>query len=120
MLPELHRQAYQEFMKTLIALKNNFNSSNLDAIAIQNNFQLTQKFFQMRINSLSDESLSEETASRWRSLHTEIYRAFKLLETETILFRSAKQSTTQQQRLKSIVDRLTQIIGYCQMLGARD
>lgn len=123
MLPDSYSQAYQEFLKILLVWQDNVNCNNFDVVALQNSFQEVQHFFQTEIVSLSEESLDENIVSRWRSIATEMHRTFKLLSTDTIFLRSAKQSTTQQQRLKSISDRLAQLIGYCQLMlseGSRE
>jgi hypothetical protein len=116
MLPASYSQAYQDFVKKLIFLQNDIDSGNLDLDSLQKNFKIAQHFFQTSIVNLSDENLDSEISSRWRSLQTEIYRTFKLLEIEMMRLQSSKKSTTQQQRLKSISDRLSQSIGYCEML----
>ncbi len=116
MLPDSYSQAYQEFLKILLTWQKRANSNNFDAVALQNSFQEAQNFFKTEIVSLSEESLDENIVSRWRSIATEMHRTFKLLSTDMIFLRSAKQSTTQQQRLKSISDRLSQLIGYCRVM----
>jgi hypothetical protein len=116
MLPESFSQAYQDFVKKLIFLQNDIDSGNLDLDSLQKNFKIAQHFFQTSIVNLSDENLDLEISSRWRSLQTEIYRTFKLLEVEMMRLQSSKKSTTQQQRLKSISDRLSQSIGYCELI----
>jgi hypothetical protein len=120
MLPGFYSQAYQDFVKKLLLLQSTTDISSLDLVASQENFKIVQNFFQTSIANLSDEDLDPEISSRVRSLQTEIYRAFKLLEVEMIFVLKSKQSTTQQQRLKSINDRLSQLIGYCEaLLGIR-
>jgi hypothetical protein len=116
MLPGSYSQAYQDFVKKLLLFQNTIDIRHLDLFASKKNFKTAQQFFETSIIHLSEESLDPETSSRWRSLQTEIYRAFKLLEVEMIFVLSSKQSTTQQQRLKSINDRISQLIGYCELI----
>jgi hypothetical protein len=116
MLPIIYSQAYQELLKILLEWQNSLDGNNFNQVLLQNSFQEAKNFFQTQIINLSEESLDENIASRWRSLATEMHRSFKLLEMDMMFLRSAKQSTTQQQRLKSIDDRLSQIIGYCQVM----
>ena len=87
MLSASHNRAYQDFLTLLTNFKN-----------------------------LVD---NPETSSRQGSIMSEfqsLKQAFKLLTTDILFLASARQDTTQIKRIKSIDDRLTKLIGYCQIL----
>lgn len=116
MLPESHRQAYQEFLRTLLDLQNLSTASNTDAASIQQNFQNVQQIFQKQVAILTSDEVDPAIASRWQSIQTEIYRAIRLLDTDILFLRSSRQAATTEARLKTVSDRTQKLIGYCQAL----
>ena len=116
MLPESHRQPYQEFLRTLVELQELATASQLDLALLQQNWQLVQVIFQQQIIILTSDGLDAGISSRWQSLQTEIHRSLRLLEMDIIFLRSSRQAVTVRGRLKSAGDRLDQLIGYCQVL----
>ena len=79
-------------------------------------FQDLAKWFKQNITDLSQQDLDLAIASRWLSLQTEIKREFKLLSTDILFLSSARQNATQIKRINIIRDRLTKLIGYCQIM----
>ncbi len=79
-------------------------------------FQGITKWFEQNITDLSQQDLDLAIAPRWQSVQTEIKREFKLLSTDILFLASARQNATQIKRIKSISDRLTKLIGYCQIM----
>ena len=51
------------------------------------------------------------------AIHVEINKQLRLLNTDALFLRSAKQSTTQEQRLGQMRDRLTLLERYCEMIS---
>lgn len=103
MLPSIHYQAYE---KLLIKLE------KLQSGDLPGNFPLVKQVFLSDIVNLSGEDLEPEIMAKWQSLHTEIYRAFKLLETEMMFLRSSKKSRTIAARLTTIQGRIDKLIAY--------
>lgn len=114
MLPRLHYQAYQEFLAALLGLHNHLCGSSLEVASLQEHWQPVQQVFQSQITQLNAEGVDSAIASRWQSIQTEIYRSFRLLETDILFLQASRQAHTSEQRLKTVCDRLVQIISYCQ------
>jgi hypothetical protein len=56
-----------------------------------------------------------------QAIHVEINKQLRLLNTDVLFLRSAKQAVTQDQRLQQMRDRLTLLARYCEMiLGQAD
>jgi len=55
---------------------------------------------------LTDAGIDPEMQSRWRSLHTEIHRSARLLQTALTVLAAARQPATRQQRGREVCDRL--------------
>lgn len=116
MLPTSHHSSYQRLSIALTDLKNWLVLPNADlSIALQR-LQEIRDIFQTEIGGLSSDELDPSLVSRVRSLQTEMYRALRLLETDLLFLRSSKQTTTSQQRLATISDRLDRLLGYCAVL----
>ncbi|MDJ0692217.1 MAG: heterocyst frequency control protein PatD [Xenococcaceae cyanobacterium MO_188.B32] len=120
MLSMSHSQAYQEFLTLLKKFNDDFSSFNdeIDIKAVQKQFQPIKIFFQQQIVGLATQQLDEAIATRWQSLQTELYREFRLLDTDILFLASSRQAKTKMQRLKSVSDRLERIIGYCSAIIA--
>ena len=118
MLSTSHNRAYQDF----ITLLTNFRNSVIDAerpsnlSQIEPEFEILKQWFEENIVSLDPKGIEPAVAPRWQSIQREILREFKLLTTDTLFLFSARQNSTKTKRLKSIGDRTTKLIGYCQGL----
>ena len=86
------------------------------------NFLELQNFYQQQMFPLGEENFGEEvspeTASRWRSLNTEIHRSMKLLALDISLLKAARSPQMQKNRRGGISDRLSTLISYCQVILA--
>ena len=117
MLSASHYQAYQDFLTLLtkftqiIVVDKQFNLA-----LVKTEFEQLSQWFHAQIASLSDRQIAPVHASRWQSVQTEILREFKLLSTDLLFLASAQQDSTQQKRIKSIRNRLSKLIDYCQIM----
>lgn len=118
MLPASHNRAYQDFLSLLIELKDLLADRTTQTEQSELQRQLTDltRWYEQKIASLDSDNLKWEIASRWQAVQTEIKREFKLLSTDILFFSSARQNATKSKRLKSIGDRLSKLIGYCQIM----
>ena len=118
MLSPSHNRAYQDFSSLLIELNRLLSSpeGTIDLNLVDRQFQPLSLYYQENILQLDYRGLAPAIASRWQSVQTEIKREFKLLSTDFLFLASARQNSTQTKRLKSISDRLSKLIGYCQIL----
>jgi len=118
MLPPSHNRAYQDFLTLLTELDSflvDQGEKNVQS-QVKLRFQDLTAWFEQNIKDLSQEDLDREVVPRWQSLQTEIKREFKLLLTDMLFLSSARQNSTQIKRINSIGDRLTKLIGYCQIM----
>ena len=118
MLSTSHNRAYQDFSGLLIELNNLLANptQTTDPNLVEQEFQSLALCYEQNIVRLDRQDLDPAIASRWQSVQTEIKREFKLLSTDILFLASARQNSTQTKRLKSISDRLSKLIGYCQIL----
>ena len=120
MLPPSHNRAYQDFLILLTNFKSFLGNSEEEVAnsQIQQKFQELHQWFDKNVSDLDEQELEEAIASRWQSVQTEIKREFKLLTTDVLFLKSARQKYTQTKRVQSISDRVTKLIGYCQVMLA--
>ncbi|MGF1487517.1 MAG: heterocyst frequency control protein PatD [Prochloraceae cyanobacterium] len=116
MLPLQHDRIYRQLLNALLKLQNLSTADNLDLASLEKQYALVKEIFQTRALSLTEEGLDGAIASRWLSVQTEINRAIRLLQNDIIFLRSARQPATRQKRLKTVCDRIEQLIGYCRVL----
>ena len=116
MLPESHRQTYQAFLTVVLKLQYAANADKFDVVPIQKSWQEAQHLFIGQILPLTEDELEPAIASRWQSLHTEIYRTWRLVGTDVMFVGTSRLEVTSQQRLASLRDRLEKLIAYCHFM----
>ena len=118
MLSSSHNRAYQDFSTLLTEFQGFLGAGDEKAAPdrVKREFEKLRLCFEQQIAGIDVGELSEEIASRWQSVQTEIKREFKLLSTDVLFLGSARQITTQNKRVKSIGNRLNKLIGYCQII----
>ena len=126
-LPNTHLKKYQLLLELLGQLQetvvNSVNSADTLNSVTQvetNHFLELQNFYQQQMFPLGEENfgaeVSPETASRWRSLNTEIHRSMKLLALDISLLKAARSPQMQKTRREGIIDRLSTLISYCKVV----
>jgi biotin-(acetyl-CoA carboxylase) ligase len=118
MLSESHNRAYQDFLTLLIKFRQELSRQEQknNQFEIEQEFPRLLKWFEQNVAQLSNQDLAPAIASRWQALQTEILREFKLLSTDILFLAASRQQTTQLKKLKSINDRVTKLISYCQIM----
>jgi len=118
MLPASHNRAYQDFLALLTDFQKmvDHSAASNSKTLISSKFQSLHQWFERNIIQLDARELEPKIVPRWQSVQTEIAREFKLLTTDTLFLASARHNDTQMKRLKSISDRTTKLMGYCQIL----
>ncbi|HEY9794227.1 MAG TPA: heterocyst frequency control protein PatD [Leptolyngbyaceae cyanobacterium] len=116
MLQLSHRQGYQEFQQALEHMRKRAAATELDEVALQENFQDVQQLFQSKIASLSVNDLLPDYESRWQSIQTEIYKQMRLLGTDVMLLQASRSSATSHTRQAGLCDRINTLIHYCEAL----
>ena len=116
MLSSSHNRAYQDFSILLTKFHLNVENEPASQERVKQEWSELRLYFEQQIAGIDVGDIPEAIASRWQSVQTEIKREFKLLSTDVLFLASARQITTQNKRVKSISDRLTKLIGYCQII----
>lgn len=118
MLSTSHNRAYQDFLTLLTKFGEKLARQEQESpqSEIEQNFQGLSSWFAENVAQLSSQDLSPAIASRWQAVQTEILREFKLLSTDILFLAASRQQITQLKRLKSINERLTKLISYCQIM----
>ncbi|TAF10226.1 MAG: hypothetical protein EAZ77_03430 [Nostocales cyanobacterium] len=106
----LNLEKYQEFATLLEQLCSDVTITQLDAVTLRQRLSELQQFFVQEIVSLTD------LDSRQQSYQTEMSKQLRLLEIDVMFFQGARQSATIQARMKTIEERLSTLIRYCQAI----
>ncbi len=122
MLSTSHNRAYQDFLTLLTKFVEKLAKQEQESpqSEIEQNFHELSSWFAEDVAQLSSQDLPPAIASRWQAVQTEILREFKLLSTDILFLAASRQQTTQLKRLKSINERLTKLISYCQIMLKND
>lgn len=116
--PPDHIKILQTFESQVSALEQscaeNFAADATTEILTQG--QSLQSYFVSHIKELSVDPLPQEQRSRFQSALTEMHRLLRLLQTDLLFLRSARQSATAAARQKQLCDRLHSLRGYCTVL----
>lgn len=113
MLPNLHHQRYQEFLKALDQLQQTGAATQPDVPKLRQRFLEVQQFFLQQIVSLDAGDLEPESEARVRSYQTEMSKQMRLLEVDVTFLQAARQASTTQGRQRQTVDRIQTLQRYC-------
>ncbi len=116
MLPELHRQCYEEFRRKLSNLVEIMKQFELDFTSLGRASQKVQLFFRDQVSALALDELTGRAAQRSHAYRVEMHKQLRLLAVDIMFLQAAKQSATVQQRVVAVRDRLTTLVGYCDAL----
>lgn len=112
MLPNLHRQRYQEFSEVLEQLQT-AASIQLDPPKLRHAFLEAQQFFQQQVVTLDAGELEPSYEPRVRSYQTEMSKQLRLLGMDVMFFQAARQKETVEDRQRQLSDRLKTLMSYC-------
>jgi hypothetical protein len=120
MLPQVYDQHYQKLQQTLEQLQGHVAQVSPEGTDLRSElmseFLKIQNFFQLQVANLNPDLLSLEMQSKVGSYQTEINKQLRLLGTDLMFLKSARQASTAEQRRTQIRDRLEALIGYCKVL----
>ncbi len=105
--------AYQQLKIHLQALATDLISRQQEPGALVRQGQEFLGFWETQLAPLTGEQLPEKIYSAWRSLHTELYRGLRLLNTDLIFLQGSRTPSTQRQKQQQIQARLAQLDQYC-------
>lgn len=120
MLPENHRQQYQEFSLLLEELQNLAGQENLDRVALFHRSKELQQFFGDRIMASDNTKLDPARGSLVQSYITEIHKQLRLLGMDITFLQASRSDRTTKTRKEAFLDRLQTIMGYCSALTAKN
>lgn len=88
-------------------------SLNGDHAQISAALEIVQCLFKSQVQELTWDSWPVQRRSLLQSIRVEMHKQLRLLTTDLMFFKAAKQGETLEQRRREIGDRLTQLQGYC-------
>lgn len=106
----VNQERYHTFVVLLEQLRSQAATHQTDAQQLRQHLLSLQQFFQQQILPLAEEKIRE------LSYRTEMSKQLRPLEIDVMFFQGARQAATAVDRLKTISDRLTIIIEYCQAI----
>lgn len=118
MLPIIHMNGYQNFLTALIELEIKLKPVIAQTLPVDLKifWQELYQYFQKHLANSLDLEIETKIYHQWISLHTEIKREVRLLNTDLLFWQSSRQSQTQIARQKSCWERSQKLIKYCQMI----
>ena len=106
----LNLEKYQTLATLLEKVRSDTIANQVTAPELRKGVSLLQQVFRQEIVPLPDGS------SRVQSYRTEISKQLRLLEIDVMFFQGSRQASTAQGRLKTIGDRLSTLIQYCEAI----
>ena len=118
MLSIIHKNAYQDFLKLLSHCKIAVSTPSFDSKSVinQKNWDNLEAIFRQQILVITDAEMDMATASSWIAIQAEIQREFRLLTTDWLFLKSARQQATVEARKKTLIQRLDKLINYCRKM----
>ncbi len=115
MLPNWHLQAIAQFQHTLEKLQASSTSEVWDVVTLKKTFEEAQQVFDS-LMQFSQEGLDPSFVSIFQSYVTESHKQMRLLQIDLRFLQASRQSTTTQQRLTQVRQRITILISYSQAM----
>ncbi|MEA5514369.1 heterocyst frequency control protein PatD [Nodularia sp. UHCC 0506] len=106
----LNLEKYQALATLLEQVRCDTTSTPVTAPHLRKGVSLLQQMFRQQIVPLPAEN------SRVQSYRTEISKQLRLLEIDVMFLQGSRQASTAEGRLKTISDRLTTLIQYCEAI----
>lgn len=107
----LSSDKYQSLLNLLEQLRTDISNLQVSTPELKERVAALQKLFGQDIIPLGLDANSRE-----QSYQTEMSKQLRLLEVDVMFLQGARQTSTAQTRLKTISDRLSTLIQYCQAI----
>lgn len=101
-------ETLRSHLQTLVDLA---QAANPDGRTLQTQFLLTQQHFQHQMLPWGEDLPSAQPVL------TEINRTLRLLAMDVAFLQAARQSTTTQQRQRQLLEKLGQLLGFCEAMA---
>ncbi len=115
MLPNWHLQTIAQFQHILEQLQASSVSEIEDVVTLKKTFEEAQQVFD-GLMKFSQEGLDPSLFSIFQSYVTETHKQMRLLQIDLRFLQASRQSTTTQQRLAQVRQRITILISYSQAM----
>jgi len=102
---------YQVLVNLLEQLRTDVSNLQVSTSELKERIVALQKFFGQEIVPLTVDANSRE-----QSYHTEMSKQLRLLAIDVMFLQGARQTSTAQTRVKTISDRLSTLMQYCQAI----
>ncbi|KZL47790.1 MULTISPECIES: heterocyst frequency control protein PatD [Cyanophyceae] len=106
----LNLEKYQTLANLLEQVRSDTTATQVNPPELRKGVTLLQQVFRQEIVPLPDGS------SRVQSYRTEISKQMRLLEIDVMFLQGSRQAATAEARLKTIGDRLSTLIQYCEAI----
>jgi hypothetical protein len=116
MLPEAERRCFEELQQSLQSLFVIIKPTDLNPTAVQVGIAQVQTFFQQQILSRDFSYLESADEFQIQGVVVEINKQLRMLSTDAMFLKAARQPDTAAQRLQQIDDRINTLIRYCNIL----
>ncbi len=111
-----YQKSYQNLRLQLERLQESLTNFPEEREVFEREFTSLKVLIENDILKLDLENIDLKIRSQFQSISTEIYRSYRLLITDILFLKSARQSALITKRLTIIQDRLNQLIAYCQII----
>jgi hypothetical protein len=111
-MPNHQLPTYQQFQQLVIDAQQASDTTPINVANIDKTVQAIAVYFRDQILTATPPTAD----APHHAIQVEINKQLRLLKTDSLFLRSAKQSTTQDQRLQQMRDRLTLLERYCDMI----
>jgi hypothetical protein len=100
----------QQLQAYVLAAQSVLSTRPIDVPNIAQTVQAIEQHFRTQILAVTTDDNPRQ------AIHVEINKQLRLLKTDVLFLRSAKQASTQDQRVQQMRDRLTLLERYCEMI----
>lgn len=111
----LNLDKYHTFATQLDQLRHYITANHLNVQEIRQHLTLLEQFFRSQIVPLDNSESIEHTEQMYI---TEMSKQLRLLDVDIMFLGGARQAATMEARVKTICDRLTTLLGYCEAIRA--
>jgi hypothetical protein len=111
-MPSTIRQNYQQFQQSLQVLQLKLTNSDVVSGTLQSEMAQLQLQFQQISLSLHDLEQSQANL-QIEAIQTEISKQLRLIQTDLVFLKAARQPATVEQRQQQMQTRLEQLLNYC-------
>ena len=107
---------YQSLSDQLVQIQQQVSAEPLEKKGLMTGGQKLLQLWQQQLSTTQGDEFEGAVANQWRSLHTEIHRELRLLNVDLMFLGRSNASATQAAKQKTVGDRLTKLLKYCEQI----